>query len=63
MLLIAALLSTGVSAQAGPVTGPLSGALALVRSAVSLPFYVTGKAVQGISKTAKKSGTKDGTKN
>jgi hypothetical protein len=44
------LLCVSAPLQAGPVTGPLSGALALVRGVVTLPFYVTSKAIEARAK-------------
>lgn len=52
MLLIAALLFSGAPVHAGL----LSSAAALVKSAVTLPFYVTAKAVKGVANNSGKTG-------
>jgi hypothetical protein len=52
---IVAVLSMSSKAQAGVVSGPLSGALNLVKAAVTAPFYVLNKATQGVQKSTNKS--------
>jgi hypothetical protein len=56
LLLLVALLGTGAPLHAGPLTGLISSAAAIVKSAVTLPFYVTSKAVQGVTKNSGKTG-------
>ena len=58
MLLIAALLSSGASLQASPISGPINAVGFLVKGVVGIPFAIVGGVTQAVSKAVTGAGKK-----